>query len=168
MTYILETDRLTLREFSLEDAPFIIELVNSPGWLQYIGDKNIQTQDQARFYLTNGPLKSYEQHGYGPSLVARKEDQKPIGLCGIINRENLDTPDIGFALLPDFMGKGYGYEIASATLAYAQNQLKLTKISAITMPYNKNSIQLLEKIGLVFRKTFSFPGNKEKLLLYSN
>ncbi|MBC3542394.1 GNAT family N-acetyltransferase [Rufibacter sediminis] len=167
MDYILETERLRLRQLTLEDAPFIVELVNSPGWLQYIGDKNIRTLEQARFYLSNGPLKSYEQFGYGLSLVERKEDQRPIGMCGIINRDNLDTPDIGFAFLPEYIGLGYGFEIASATLAYAQKQLGLEKIAAITLPQNQNSIKLLEKIGLTYQHPFCFPGSTETLHLFS-
>lgn len=165
--YILETERLRLREFNLNDTAFIIELLNSPGWLQFIGDRNVKTHEQAVQYLQNGPLKSYAENKYGLSMVETKEGQKPIGMCGIINRATLDNPDIGFAFLPEYIGRGYGYEIASATLLHAKEKLHLSKIVAITLPNNKNSIGLLEKLGFTFTKPFSYADSKEELLLYS-
>lgn len=168
MNYILETERLRLREFTLDDTPFIIELLNSEGWIKYIGDRNVKTEEQAINYLGNGPLKSYRQNGFGLSMVEKKDDQTPIGMCGIINRDNLKHPDIGFALLPEFYGKGYAYEIASAVLQYAKEQLKLPIIAAIVQPDNISSIKLLGKLGLHFLKTFCFASSEEKLLLYSN
>ena len=168
MNYILETERLRLREFTLKDTHFIIELLNSPGWLQFIGDKGIKTEEQAKAYLENGPLRSYRQNGFGLSLVETKEDSRAIGMCGIIRRDTLVNPDIGFAFLPEYSGKGYAYEIASATLAFANKQLALHKISAITLPNNSRSIQLLEKLGLTYAETILLPGSQEELLLYSN
>lgn len=164
--FILETERQILRQFTIEDTAFIVELLNSPGWLQFIGDRNVKNKEQAVAYLENGPLKSYAQNGFGLYLVERKKDVKPIGMCGIIRRDNLDTPDIGFAFLPAFNGNGYAYEIASATLCHAKEQLRLSKISAITLPENTRSIKLLEKIGMQQVKTFSFSGSEEQLLLY--
>lgn len=168
MKYILETERLRLREFSLDDTKFIIELLNSPGWLQFIGDRNVKTGEQAIAYLENGPIKSYLQNGFGLSLVEKKDDKKAIGMCGIIKRDNLENPDIGFAFLPEFNGKGYAFEIASATLAYAKEKLALSNISAITLAGNSKSIRLLEKLGLKFIRTVCFPNSNEELLLYSN
>jgi RimJ/RimL family protein N-acetyltransferase len=94
---ILETKRLRLREFTLEDTAFILDLLNSPGWLRYIGDRGVKTEEQAKNYLLNGPIKSYTKNGYGLSMVERKDDNKPIGMCGIIKRDTLENPDIGFA-----------------------------------------------------------------------
>ena len=168
MNYILETERLRLREFSLTDTEFIIELVNSPGWLQFIGDRNIKDEERAVIYLENGPLKSYVQNGFGLWLVEKKDEGNAIGMCGIIRRDNLETPDIGFAFLPQFEGKGYAYEIANATLFYAKQSLNIPKICAITLPANTKSIKLLEKIEMKFEKTFSFSNNAEELLLYTN
>jgi RimJ/RimL family protein N-acetyltransferase len=165
---ILETERLRLREFNLNDTAFIIELLNSPGWIQFIGDRNIKTEEQAKSYLENGPLKSYADNGFGLSCVERKEDGKSIGMCGIIKRATLDTPDIGFAFLPEYNGKGYAYEISAATLNYAIEKLHIPKIAAITLPANTRSILLLEKIGLRYVKDFSFPNSEEVLQLYSN
>ncbi|MEO6540807.1 MAG: GNAT family N-acetyltransferase [Ferruginibacter sp.] len=167
MKYILETQRLTLREFVTADTDFIIALVNSPGWLQFIGDRNIKTTVQAKAYLEDGPIKSYRDNGFGLAMVETKEHKEPIGMCGIIKRDSLDNPDIGFAFLPGFTGKGYAFEIADATLDYASKQLKLPVIYAITVANNVLSIKLLEKIGLKFIKMIRSPENEE-LLLYSN
>ncbi len=168
MNYILETERLQLRQFEISDAPFIVELVNTPGWLEFIGDRKIKTNEDAIRYLQNGPLKSYEQHGFGLSLVELKSDQTPIGMCGILKRDSLENPDIGFAFLPEFTGKQYAFEVAQATLNYAKNKLKLETIFAITIPSNIKSIQLLKKIGLEFVKTIHDPKDNSELQLYSN
>lgn len=167
MAIVLETERLILREFTLADTDFIIELVNTPGWIKYIGDRNIKTEEQAQQYLQNGPMKSYALNGFGLSMVALKKEGTPIGMCGIIRRDNLLNPDIGFAFLPAYYGQGYGFEIAGAVLKYAKEILQLPVICAITVPHNSNSIKLLEKIGLHFAESFHFPGDKEELLLYT-
>src|SRR5215213_5568163 len=130
MDYILETERLSLREFTLVDAKFIVELLNSPGWLQFIGDRYVKTEEKAESYLQNGPIKSYHENGFGLSMVELKENRTAIGMCGIIKRDSLETPDIGFAFLPQYEGKGYAFEIADATLSYAKNNLAIAKISA--------------------------------------
>lgn len=119
-------------------------------------------------YIENGPLNSYMLNGYGLWLVEKMEDQKPIGMCGIINREYLDNPDIGFAFLPKYHGHGYAFEVVSATMDYAKQHLQILKMEAITIAENERSIRLLEKIGLRFSKTFCFPDSKDALLLYSN
>lgn len=163
LTTILETERLRLRKFTLGDTKFIIELLNSPGWIEFIGDRNLKTEEQAIAYLQNGPMKSYVQNGYGLSMVETKEGQ-PIGMCGIINRDTLEHPDIGFAFLEEFTGKGYAYEIASATLSYAMNTLNIAKIVAITLPRNTRSIKLLERIGM--KPVRSLLQNGEELILF--
>jgi RimJ/RimL family protein N-acetyltransferase len=163
---ILETERLMLREFELTDAKFIVELVNTPGWIEFIGDRNIKTEEAAIQYLQNGPMKSYRENGFGLGMVETREGT-PIGMCGILKRENLEHPDIGFAFLPEFMGKGYACEIASSILSYAKDKLKLKIILAITDPRNKKSIKLLEKIGLKFSNTIHTPVDNEELMLFS-
>ncbi len=163
---IFDTTRLVLRELTLHDAPFILELVNTPGWLKYIGDRNIKTIEAAETYLTNGPIKSYHDHGFGLLLVQTKVTNIPIGMCGILKRETLEHPDLGFAFLPEYIGKGYGFEAASATLAFAKANLKLPVVSAITVPYNQASIKLLETIGMKFQKSILLPNNPEELFLY--
>jgi [ribosomal protein S5]-alanine N-acetyltransferase len=160
---LIETDRLIISHFTLDDAAFIIKLVNSPGWLQYIGDRNVKTLDDARRYLENGPMKSYERRGFGLYRVAVKNTNTAIGMCGLIKREGLADIDIGFALLPAYAGRGYAYEAAAAVLAYGKNQLGLQRIVAICMVDNAPSIRLLQKLGLRFEKMIRL--NEEDLAL---
>lgn len=168
MNYILETGRLRLRELTTGDAAFIIDLLNTPGWLQYIGDRNVRTEVQAIAYLQNGPLKGYREHGFGMWRVETRADGTPIGMCGVMKREHLEAPDVGFALLPQYSGQGYAHEAARAVLNYAMESLGISKVSAIVLPGNTASIRLLEKLGLTFKKTITFPGSNEELLLYGN
>jgi len=168
MDIILETERLRLRPFDLGDTQFIIELLNSPGWIQFIGERNVKTEEQAANYLQNGPMKSYAQNGFGLSMVERKEDDLPVGMCGILKRDTLDDPDIGFAFLPAYSGKGYAFEIAQATLDHARTKLGFHRISAITIPENERSVRLLEKIGMKFIREIQMGGNTETLLLFGN
>lgn len=168
MDEILETSRLTLRRLNLNDIKFILALVNSPAWIEYIGDRNIRTETQARAYLQNGPLRSYEVNGYGLFLVELKTDQTRIGICGLLRRENLSEPDIGFAFLPEFMGRGYAFEVAEATLVYAKDIFKIPFVLAITLPENKPSIKLLEKLGMKLISSYISPGDTKKLMLFSS
>lgn len=163
---ILESQRLRIRESRVSDASFLIQLLNSPGWLQYIGDLNVRTQPEAVAYLENGPLKSYKENGYGLWVVELLASSIPIGLCGMLNRSELDTPDLGYALLPAYHGQGYAREAASAVLRYAHDVLQIHVISAIVQPDNQRSIALLKKQGFSLEKLFSFPGKAEILQLY--
>jgi RimJ/RimL family protein N-acetyltransferase len=165
---ILETERLLLRELTWADAAFIVTLVNTPGWLTYIGDRNIKTEDQAKEYLINGPMKSYRENGFGLWLVELKETASSIGMCGLLRRDYLEHPDIGFAFLPAYNGKGFAFEAAVATLSYAKAQLNLSTICAITLADNRNSIKLLEKLGMNYIEPVLLPINNEELFLYSN
>jgi RimJ/RimL family protein N-acetyltransferase len=167
MERILETERLILRQFNPGDAGFIVELVNTRGWIEFIGERNIKTEEAAVGYLENGPMKSYRENGFGLSMVEIKETSTPIGMCGLLRRDSLGDPEIGFAFLPEFMGLGYAFEIASSTMTYAKDQLQLKTILAITVPANKKSIRLLEKIGLIFCKTIFTPITNEELMLFS-
>ena len=164
---ILETERLILRKFTLDDTAFIIELLNTEGWIKYIGEKNVRTTDQAREYLENGPLRSYRNNGFGLALVELKEDHIPIGMCGLINREYLNHLDVGFAFLPNHTGHGYGFEIVKKTVEHALGELKHEKLFAITLPQNYSSIKLLIKIGFKYNKDFITPDTNEELCLYS-
>ena len=167
MNVILETERLLLRELNLNDSQFMIELLNTPGWLQFIGDRNVRTETQSIAYLENGSLKSYKENGFGLYLVERKSDHLAMGLCGILKRDFLEVPDIGFAFLPEFNGLGYAYESACATMKYATDTLKIPRLCAITIPENVRSIRLLEKIGLKLSGTILYPDTNEELLLFS-
>lgn len=162
---VFETSNLLVREFILDDAQFIIELLNSPGWLQYIGDRNIKSIEDAEKYLLKGPLDSYKKNGFGLWNVISKETGTAIGMCGLIKRDTLDSPDIGFAFLPAYAGNGYGYEVATATLEYAVSILGMTKVLAITLPDNIASVKLLQKIGLSFDSDIQM--GDETLMLFS-
>ena len=153
---ILETERLRIRPFSLTDAPFVLALLNTPSWLEFIGDRGIKTVDDAEVYILNNPLRNYEQHGFGPYIVELKDTNAPIGQCGLHKRPALDDIDIGFAFLPEYVGSGYGYESASALIAYGRDVLGLTRLTGITKPTNQHSIRLLEKLGMRFEKKIMF------------
>ncbi|MDG0948098.1 GNAT family N-acetyltransferase [Bacillus paranthracis] len=164
---VLETERLVLRWFLLKDAPFILELVNDPAWIQYIGDKRIKNLEDAKKYILNGPVDMYNKMGFGLYLVERKEDLTPLGMCGLIKRDSLEDVDIGFAFLEKFRSKGYGYESASAVIEYGVQKLGLKRIVAITTTDNIHSGKLLEKVGLQFEKIISDSGEDLKLFGYN-
>ena len=149
---VLETDRLLLRRLRPDDAAFILELVNDPDWLRYIGDKGVRNLDDARGYIENGPMVMYAKVGFGLWRVERKDGGEPIGICGLIKRDTLDDIDIGFAYLPRFRGFGYAREAARATLEHGARQIGLRRIIAITSPDNAASGRLLEAIGLKFER----------------
>ena len=164
---VLETERLTLRRFSIEDAPFILELLNDPAWLQFIGDRGVRTIDDARKNILNVHIASYERLGFGFYLTERKSDGASIGLCGLIKREGLADVDIGFAFLPDFRAEGYASEAALAVMAYGKSTLKLTRIVGITSHDNVTSIKLLEKIGLKFERMVKLPKIEREVMLFA-
>ena len=168
MHYILDTARMRLRELTLDDAAFIIELLNTPGWMRFIGDRNVHSESQAITYLKEGPLKSYKNHGFGLYLAEEKDSAKAIGMCGLLKRDTLEHPDIGFAFLPEYTGKGYALEAAQATLQFANEQLQIPTVAAITKADNERSIGLLNKIGLRYKRRIRVPGNDGELLLYEN
>ncbi|GAB3898742.1 GNAT family N-acetyltransferase [Spirosoma agri] len=163
---MIETDRLLIQKFTVDDAPFMLELLNTPAWLTFIGDRNVRTLDEARQYILNGALKSYEQFGFGSYVVKLKTNGTSIGLCGLFKRDTLDDVDIGFGFLPDYARSGYGYESASAVMAYATNTLGLTRITGLTSAMNQNSIRLLEKLGLRFEKKIMFRSDGTETLLF--
>ncbi|MEX0418104.1 GNAT family N-acetyltransferase [Bacillus sp. C30] len=164
---VLETERLTLRWLDVKDAPFILELVNDPAWIQFIGDKGIKNLEDAKKYILNGPVDMYNKMGFGLYLVERKEDLTPIGMCGLIKRDSLEDVDIGFAFLEKFRSKGYGYESAAAVIEYGVQKLGLKRIVAITSRDNVASGTLLEKVGLRFEKIISDSGEDLKLFGYN-
>ncbi|WP_080057801.1 GNAT family N-acetyltransferase [Spirosoma aerolatum] len=165
---MFETDRLLLQKFTFEDAPFILQLLNTAAWLRFIGDRGVRTLDDACLYIRNGPLQSYEQHGFGPYLVRLKENEQPIGMCGLFKRDTLEDMDIGFAYLPEHVGKGYGLEAATAVMDFARNELNATRIVGVVDPQNANSIRLLEKLGLRFVRAIRLNGHEEESWLFAS
>jgi RimJ/RimL family protein N-acetyltransferase len=149
---LLQTGRLVLRQLTDDDAPFILTLLNEPSFLRYIGDKNVRSLADARAYIRTGPAASYERHGFGLCLVELNDSHTAIGMCGLLKRDELPDPDIGFAFLPDFWSKGFAFEAATAVLRDARERLKLPRVLAIVNPDNEASIKLLQKLGLRFER----------------
>jgi RimJ/RimL family protein N-acetyltransferase len=164
---ILETPRLLLNEFTEDDASFIVELLNSPDWLQYIGDRNVRTTEDARRFINEKYIDSYKKNGFGLYAVVLKENNITIGMCGLIKRDSLEDIDIGFAFLPEYISKGYGFESAVEVLKYGKEKLNLKRIVAITIKSNNKSVNLLKKIGMKFEKSFFMEGDSEELLLFT-
>jgi RimJ/RimL family protein N-acetyltransferase len=158
---VIECARLNLRRLGVHDAPFILQLLNEAGFLRFIGDKGVRTLDDARDYISTGPLASYRRFGFGLYLTSLG-DGTPIGICGLVKRPTLADVDLGFAFLSRHWSKGYAAESAAAVLAYARDTLGLARIVAITAPDNTGSIAVLEKIGLraegTIRLTADGPG----------
>ena len=149
---ILSTARLSIRELVEGDAAFIVQLLNDPAFLQYIGDKGVRTLEDARDYINSGPRAMYAEFGFG-LWVVQLPDETPIGLCGLLKRPVLDDVDLGFAMLPKFRRAGYTFEAASAVMAYARDTLRLDRVVAIVNPDNDASARLLERLGFSFEET---------------
>ena len=162
-----ETERLILKPISTEDADFILELYNTPKWLKYIEDRNIRTVEDAREYIQNKTLAHLQKPWYSNYTIIIKSDQRKIGTCGLFDRDGFEGIDIGFALLPEYEGKGYGFESAKKITYLAFNVFGLKKLSAITVKENMASQGLLERLGMEQIGTIKLPGDKEELLLYS-
>jgi RimJ/RimL family protein N-acetyltransferase len=163
----LVTARLRLRPFTLDDAPFIVALLNSEDWLRFIGDRSVRTIDDARAYLRAGPMAMQAQHGFSLCLVERGSDGAPLGMCGLIRREALPDVDIGYALMPEFHGQGYAREAAAATLAHGFGAIDLKRIVAIMDPANRASARVCEAIGMRFEGLRRVPGWNEDSAVYA-
>ena len=149
---VLETARLTLRRLTRDDAPTMLALLNEPSFLQCIGDRNVRTLDDARAYILNGPIASYDTMGFGLYLTSLRSTGHAIGICGLLKRDALPDVDVGFAFFPKFWGQGYASESASAVLDHARSSFGLTRIVAVTSPRNHMSRHVLEKLGFVFER----------------
>lgn len=167
MSNICETRRLVVRPLTLDDAPFIWELLNDPGFLSFIGDRGVRTVDDACGYLTKGPLEMYERVGYGLWCVELRATRTPVGICGLLKREWLDDIDLGFAFLPEFRGRGYAFEAASAVLGYALDTLAATRVGAIVSPGNAKSEALLGRLGMTLRGMVRAPDATKDVQLFA-
>jgi RimJ/RimL family protein N-acetyltransferase len=163
---IIETERLILRKLTLDDAAFILDLLNRPSFIQFIGDRGVRTFDDARNYLSKKLVDSYERFGFGLYLTLLKESNIPIGICGLVRRESLEDVDIGFAFLPQYWLKGFAFESASAVMAYAKNILGIKRIVGIATPDNHGSIRVLEKLGLKFEQMVKLSEDDVELKLF--
>lgn len=166
--HILDTERLTLRTLEADDdAPFYLQLLNEPSFLQYIGDKGVRTLDDARRTIRDGAGAMQKAHGFSMYLVQRRSDGAAIGLCGLIKRDTLPGVDIGYAMSPAYWGQGYAYEAAAAVLAHGRDRIGLTRLLAIASPDNVASIQLLHKLGLSFVERLQLDGAPGGTNLYA-
>ncbi len=163
---ILETARTILREVTKDDAEFILDLLNQPSFIRYIGDRNVRTIEQARDYVESRFTESYKKFGFGMWAVELKAKNQPIGICGFVKRDSLPDPDIGFAFLPQFEKKGYGFECAAAALEYGRDFLQFKRVLAITSKDNESSGRLLDKLDFKFERLTDLFGDEE-LKLFS-
>ena len=164
---ILKTERLQLRILTLDDAEFILRLLNEPSFIQNIGDRGVRTIEAAHDYIRKGPIASYEKFGFGLWMVETKSEATPIGICGLLKREVLDDVDIGYALLPEFWSQGYALEAASGVLSYAGKTLGLNRVVAVTNPNNQSSIRLLEKMAFRFERMVRLSEGAPEIKLFA-
>ena len=163
----VETQRLRLRELTHEDASFIMELVNDPAWLRFIGDRHVHSLEDARGSINKIRDGSYAKYGFGLWAVDLLATGEAVGLCGLIRREALEHVDLGFALLERHRGHGYAREAAVAVLALARERFGFAKLLAITDPDNTASQQVLEDLGFRFDRRIDWPETNEVLALYA-
>ena len=164
---VLETERLILRRLSIDDAEFVLELLNEPSFLRYIGDRGVRNLEDAAQYILNRLVTSYERNGFGLYLVELRESGIPIGISGLVKRDTLPDADIGFAFLPAYWSQGYAFESAAAVMNYAREVLGLNRILAITSPDNEASAKLLGKIGLRYERLIKLSEDAEEVKLFT-
>ena len=159
------TERLRLREFSFEDAAFVLRLLNEPSFIANIADRGVRSIADAERYLAEGPMTSYARNGFGLWLVELVDSGEPAGMCGLIRREGLEDADIGYAFLPRYRGRGYAFEAAQGVVAHAR-ALGIARLAAITTPGNAASIALLLRLGMRFEGTRTLAEGAPPLNLY--
>ena len=162
----VETERLILRRITEGEAPFLLELLNDPSFLRFIGDRGVRTLDDARSYVRTGPATSYARHGFGLWLTELKSDGTPIGICGLLKRDALDDVDVGFAFLPAFRACGYAIEATAAVLSHARSTYGLARVVAVVHPENASSRKLLAKAGMVFQRVVQLSPDEPPLELF--
>ncbi|MFG0773673.1 GNAT family N-acetyltransferase [Vibrio plantisponsor] len=158
MKIVCETARLVIRHFELRDAEFIVRLLNEEAFIRCIGDKKVRTKKDAIDYLSNGPMLSYKVNGFGLNMVELKDTHTPIGMCGILKRPELDSPDLGYAFLSQYHSNGYAREAASAVMKAELPANKIEKVYAVTFPDNDTSNRLLKDVGFQLTGTMMLYG----------
>jgi len=164
---LIKTDRLLINRITLDDAAFILELMNDKDWIKNVGDRGMTSIEDAEAYIKTRFLKTYEESNLGFFGLITKNSKEVIGIAGLVDREGVDHVDIGYGLLPNFRGKGYAFEATKAIYDYGYKQLKLEKIVAIVNPDNPTSIQLLSKLGMEFEKMVRLPDEEKDIMLFS-
>jgi RimJ/RimL family protein N-acetyltransferase len=165
-TPVATTERLTLHWLTVDDAAFMLSLLNDPSFHEFIGDRGVRTLDDARQYLLSGAIASYGCNGFGLYLVREREFGTPVGICGLIHRTGLDDADLGFALLPAFWGRGLAVEAAEAVLHHARHDLGLLCVVAIVSPNNVRSIHVLERVGFRYERSVQLSGDADPVQLF--
>ncbi|MBL8773703.1 MAG: GNAT family N-acetyltransferase [Phenylobacterium sp.] len=158
MAVVLETERLVLRDVEDDDAPFLVDLLNSPGFLENIGDRGVRNVADAARFIEDRMRASYREHGFGMWVAVQKRDGAPVGMAGLVRREGLDVPDVGYAFIERVWGQGYAQEAAAAVLAHAQGPLGIPALAAITTLENFASMAVLRKVGFTYRGVIQLPG----------
>jgi [ribosomal protein S5]-alanine N-acetyltransferase len=163
----LETERLTLRRFEFDDAPFVVDLLNQPSFIRNIGDRGVRNVGDAHRYLREGPMAMYEKHGFGLWRASRRSDGVFVGMCGLLKRDILPDVDVGYAFLPDHWGQGYAFEAANATVRLGASRFGLTRIIGVVSDHNTASIRVLEKVGMGFERMYPMHPGEPEVRLYS-
>jgi len=161
----LETPRLTLRRLGFDDAPFLVNLLNQPSFIENIGDRGVRSIDDAHRYLREGPMAMYDKFGFGLWHTALKGGEA-VGMCGLLKRDNLPDVDLGYAFLPQFWGQGLAHEAAAATLRHGALKFRLTRVIGVVSAGNAGSIRVLEKLGMSFERMFSMREDEPPVRLY--
>ena len=161
---VCETPRLLVRRLTADDAAFMLRLLNEPSFLQNIGDRGVRSLDDARTFIANAPVASYEKNGFGLFQVSLKATGAPVGICGLLRRDWLDGVDVGFAFLPESWGKGYAFESSVGVIEWGRASLGITRVLGITKPDNYGSVRVLEKLGLKFARMVTSPEGLESKL----
>jgi ribosomal-protein-alanine N-acetyltransferase len=162
----LQTARLRLRPLTVDDADFVLALLNEPSFIEHIGDKRVRTREDARSYVELGPEASYAAHGFGLDCVELKASGRPIGICGLLKRDFLDDVDVGYAFLPEYWSRGYASEAVKAVMADARERLGLNRLAALVNCNNNDSIRLLDKLGFAFEKMVTLQQAEPDVRLY--
>jgi [ribosomal protein S5]-alanine N-acetyltransferase len=163
----INTERLMIQALTIIDAGFMLQLMNTPTWIQHIGNRQVYDNTAASNYIVNNIINSYYVNGFGLYLVKTKQAKTSIGICGIVKREGLPIPDLGFAMLPNQTGKGYATEASKAIVAHAKDHLGLRELAGITKLDNTASISVLEKVGMSFQKMMRLPQDSTEFALYT-
>ncbi|MDG1752421.1 MAG: GNAT family N-acetyltransferase [Thalassotalea sp.] len=163
---ILETKRLILRLLTDSDQNMILQLLNEPAFIENIGDKGVKNLADALNYILTGPLNMQESLGFCLYCCELKNSGELIGLSGLIKREGIEHPEVGFAFLAKHCKKGYGFESASAVVKYAKDVLQIETLQAICNPENIASSSLLTKLGFHFKKQLLHEVSTQKINLF--
>jgi len=165
---VVETERLRLRHFTVDDGGFILRLLNEPSFIKNITDKGVRTLDDAQAYILSGPLASYQRFGFGLNQVELKDSGVPIGMCGLLKRDALEDADLGYAFLPEYWSNGYARESAAAVMAGASRTFGLRRVVAVTNTDNERSIRVLEKLGFRYEKMIIVHENEPAIKLFAS